>query len=111
MRKDPIIAVFCGGTSAEREVSLGSGKACAQALARSFSTQLFVIDECGLKGARVGGAEVSPLHANFIVNLGPATAGDVLELVRRVRARVRQLKGVDLEPEVLLYGKNWKDVL
>ena len=70
-----------------------------------------LIDECGLKGARVGGAEVSPLHANFIVNLGPATAGDVLELVRRVRARVRQLKGVDLEPEVLLYGKNWNDVL
>jgi UDP-N-acetylenolpyruvoylglucosamine reductase len=70
-----------------------------------------LIDECGLKGARVGGAEVSPLHANFIVNLGAATAGDVLELVRRVRARVRQLKGVDLEPEVLLYGKNWKDVL
>ena len=70
-----------------------------------------LIDECGLKGARVGGAEVSPRHANFIVNLGTATAGDVLELVRQVRARVRQLKGVDLEPEVLLYGKNWKDVL
>jgi len=70
-----------------------------------------LIDECGLKGARVGGAEVSPLHANFIVNLGTATAGDVLELVRRIRARVRQLKGVDLEPEVLLYGKDWKDVL
>jgi UDP-N-acetylenolpyruvoylglucosamine reductase len=51
------------------------------------------------------------VHANFIVNLGTATAGDVLELVRQVRTRVRQLKGVDLEPEVLLYGKNWKDVL
>jgi len=70
-----------------------------------------LIDECGLKGARVGGAEVSPRHANFIVNLGTATAGDVLELVRRVRGRVRQLTGVDLEPEVLLYGKDWKDVL
>jgi len=70
-----------------------------------------LIDECGLKGARVGGAEVSPRHANFIVNLGTATAGDVLELVRQVRTRVRQLKGVDLEPEVLLVGKNWKDVL
>jgi UDP-N-acetylenolpyruvoylglucosamine reductase len=70
-----------------------------------------LIDECGLKGARVGGAAVSPLHANFIVNLGTATAGDVLELVRRIRAQVRQVKGVDLEPEVLLYGKNWNDVL
>jgi len=70
-----------------------------------------LIDECGLKGVRVGGAEVSPLHANFIVNLGTATAGDVLELVRRIRAQVRQVKGLDLEPEVLLFGKNWNDVL
>ncbi|MCX6954980.1 MAG: UDP-N-acetylmuramate dehydrogenase [Verrucomicrobia bacterium] len=70
-----------------------------------------LIDESGLKGERVGDAEVSPTHANFIVNLGRATGGDVLELVRRVRARVKQVKGVDLEPEALLYGKNWKDVL
>ena len=70
-----------------------------------------LIDESGLKGERVGDAEVSPVHANFIVNRGGATAADVLELVRRVRARVRQVKGVELEPEVLLYGKNWKDVL
>ena len=70
-----------------------------------------LIDESGLKGERVGDAEVSPTHANFIVNRGHATAGDVLELVRRVRARVRQVKGVELEPEVMLYGKNWEDVL
>ncbi|MEO6005356.1 MAG: UDP-N-acetylmuramate dehydrogenase [Opitutus sp.] len=70
-----------------------------------------LIDESGLKGERVGDAEVSPVHANFIVNRGHATGADVLELVRRVRARVREVKGVDLEPEVLLYGKNWKDVL
>jgi UDP-N-acetylenolpyruvoylglucosamine reductase len=70
-----------------------------------------LIDESGLKGERVGDAEVSTTHANFIVNRGRATGADVLELVRRVRARVRQLKGVELEPEVLLYGKKWKDVL
>lgn len=70
-----------------------------------------LIDECGLKGARVGEAEVSPVHANFIVNHGGATAADVLELVRRVRARVREVKGIDLEPEVLLYGQEWKNVL
>jgi UDP-N-acetylmuramate--alanine ligase len=70
-----------------------------------------LIDESGLKGERVGDAEVSPVHANFIVNRGEATGADVLELVRRVRARVRQVKGVELEPEVLLYGKKWKDVL
>jgi UDP-N-acetylenolpyruvoylglucosamine reductase len=70
-----------------------------------------LIDECGLKGERVGDAEVSPVHANFIVNRGKASGADVLELVRRVRARVRQVKGVDLQPEVLLYGKRWEDVL
>ena len=70
-----------------------------------------LIDESGLKGERVGDAEVSAVHANFIVNRGQATGADVLELVRRIRARVRQAKGVELEPEVLLYGKAWKDVL
>jgi UDP-N-acetylenolpyruvoylglucosamine reductase len=70
-----------------------------------------LIDQCGLKGERVGDAEVSPVHANFIVNRGQASGEDVLELVRRVRTRVRQLKGVDLQPEVLLYGKRWEDVL
>jgi UDP-N-acetylenolpyruvoylglucosamine reductase len=70
-----------------------------------------LIDESGLKGERVGDAEVSTVHANFIVNRGHATGSDVLELVRRVRARVLEVKGVQLEPEVLLYGKSWKDVL
>lgn len=70
-----------------------------------------LIDQAGLKGERVGDAEVSAVHANFIVNRGHATGADVLELVRRVRARVRQATGVELEPEVLLYGKKWQDVL
>lgn len=70
-----------------------------------------LIDQSGLKGERVGDAEVSTLHANFIVNRGQASAADVLELVRRVRARVRQARGVDLQPEVLLYGRDWRDVL
>jgi UDP-N-acetylmuramate--alanine ligase len=70
-----------------------------------------LIDESGLKGARVGGAEVSRVHANFMINRGDATSADILELVRRVRAGVLQAKGIDLEPEVLLYGKEWRDVL
>ncbi|MFA6962385.1 MAG: UDP-N-acetylmuramate dehydrogenase [Opitutaceae bacterium] len=70
-----------------------------------------LIDASGLKGERVGDAEVSAVHANFIINRGDATAADVIELVRRVRARVEQAQGVKLEPEVLLYGKEWKDVL
>ncbi len=70
-----------------------------------------LIDTCGLKGERVGDAQVSPVHANFIVNLGAARAADVLALVRHIRAQVRARSGIELEPEVLLYGRNWKDVL
>jgi UDP-N-acetylenolpyruvoylglucosamine reductase len=70
-----------------------------------------LIDESGLKGMRVGDAEVSGVHANFIINRGHATSADVLALIRQVRERVRQATGVKLEPEVLLYGKEWKDIL
>jgi UDP-N-acetylenolpyruvoylglucosamine reductase len=70
-----------------------------------------LIEESGLKGTRVGGAEVSRTHANFVINAGGATSADILELVRRVRAAVREAKGVDLEPEVMLYGRDWRDVL
>ncbi len=61
-----------------------------------------LIDQAGLKGMRVGGAEVSPMHANFIVNRGHATAHDVLELMNQVRARVYETSGVHLESEVRL---------
>lgn len=70
-----------------------------------------LIDECGLKGERVGDAEVSPVHGNFIVNRGHATSAEVLALIRHIRARVRQQRGIDLQPEVLLYGQRWEDVL
>jgi UDP-N-acetylenolpyruvoylglucosamine reductase len=70
-----------------------------------------VIDECGLKGERVGDAEVSSVHANFIVNRGAATTGDIIALVRLIRARVREQRGIDLQPEVMLFGRDWKDVL
>ncbi len=70
-----------------------------------------LIDQSGLKGERVGDAEVSPVHANFIVNRGAATSADLIALVRRIRARVLAAHGVELEPEVLLYGQAWSDVL
>jgi UDP-N-acetylmuramate--alanine ligase len=70
-----------------------------------------LIDVCGLKGERVGDAEVSSVHGNFIVNRGAATSADVIALVRRIRARVEQRAGVRLQPEVLLYGQKWEDVL
>jgi UDP-N-acetylenolpyruvoylglucosamine reductase len=70
-----------------------------------------LIDECWLKGERIGGAEVSAVHANFIINRDSATTSDVMALIRLVRTRVREIKGIELEPEVLLFGKDWKDVL
>lgn len=70
-----------------------------------------LIDELGIKGMAVGGAEVSAVHGNFIVNQGGATAADVIELVRRVRAKVKAETGYILEPEVLLVGQSWEDVL
>ncbi len=59
-----------------------------------------LIEECGLKGFRVGDAAVSKKHANFIINLGRAKAKDVLKLVRLVKRRVKEIKGIELEPEV-----------
>jgi UDP-N-acetylmuramate--alanine ligase len=70
-----------------------------------------LIDACGLKGERIGDAEVSGVHGNFIVNRGHATSADVLALVRRVRGRVEQQTGIRLQPEVLLFGAKWEDVL
>ena len=63
-----------------------------------------LIDECGLKGLRVGDAMVSRLHANFIVNLGGARSQDILDLISEVRERVREATGVELEEEVELIG-------
>ena len=63
-----------------------------------------LIDECGLKGYRVGGAEVTKIHGNFILNLDNATAHDVLSLVRHIQAHVKQERDVDLEMEVQLLG-------
>ena len=59
-----------------------------------------LIDGCGLKGTSVGGAQVSPKHAGFVVNTGGATCRDVLELMRLVRDRVYEETDVTLEPEV-----------
>lgn len=59
-----------------------------------------LIDQCGLKGFTVGGAQVSEKHAGFVVNRGGATCGDVLALVDQVKERVLAQTGVELEMEV-----------
>jgi UDP-N-acetylmuramate dehydrogenase len=65
-----------------------------------------LIEQCGLKGRRVGGAEVSPAHANWLVNAGGASARDLLELVEIVRAAVVQQFGIRLELEIKVVGED-----
>ena len=71
----------------------------------------WLIENCGMKGERVGSAVVSSVHANFIVNEGGATAEDVISLMQKVRRRVNDETKITLEPEVGLLGKKWKDQL
>jgi UDP-N-acetylmuramate dehydrogenase len=63
-----------------------------------------LIEQTGLKGYQIGQAQVSPMHANFIVNLGGAQAQDILQLIQTVQARVHDRWGISLHPEVRLLG-------
>ncbi len=64
-----------------------------------------LIEQCGFKGLRVGGAEISQKHANFIVNTGTAMAADIEALIQQVQQGVKDLCGVDLEAEVRIIGE------
>jgi UDP-N-acetylmuramate dehydrogenase len=64
-----------------------------------------LVDRAGLKGARLGGARVSPTHANFIINDGSATASDIHALVERCRAAVKDQFGVTLRNEIICLGE------
>jgi UDP-N-acetylmuramate dehydrogenase len=65
-----------------------------------------LIEAAGLKGCRVGGAEISDKHANFIVNVDHASAADVLALVERAHQTVLEKFGVDLEREIVVMGES-----
>jgi UDP-N-acetylmuramate dehydrogenase len=65
-----------------------------------------LIEACGLKGHTVGGAAISPKHANFIVNTGKATAADIETLIELAQASVRQKFGIELEREVRIIGES-----
>jgi len=65
-----------------------------------------LVDELGLKGSGHGGARVSQVHGNFIVNEGDATAGDVLGLVEEIKRRAREARGIELETEVKILGED-----
>jgi UDP-N-acetylmuramate dehydrogenase len=68
-----------------------------------------LIDEAGLKGKRIGNAQISEKHGNFIINLGGATAKDVLALMELARSEVKKCAGIELESEVriLRRGAAW----
>jgi UDP-N-acetylenolpyruvoylglucosamine reductase len=65
-----------------------------------------MLEACGLKGFRIGGAQISPRHANFIENAGDARTADALALIEEARRRAREQFGVELEHEVQLLGVN-----
>jgi UDP-N-acetylmuramate dehydrogenase len=64
-----------------------------------------LIDECGLKGTRIGGAMVTPRHANIFINAGGATAADVRALIAHIQEVVRERTGYSLEPEISFVGE------
>jgi UDP-N-acetylmuramate dehydrogenase len=88
---------------ATQPVNLANAGSVFRNPAGDFAARL--IETAGLKGTRLGGAEISERHANFIVNRGEATAADIEGLIRLVMERVRAVHGVDLEPEVRIVGR------
>jgi len=66
-----------------------------------------LIEECGLKGYRIGGAQVSEKHSGFVVNRGGATSHDVYELMKHVRNTVYQMKQIELEPEIIMLSPDY----
>lgn len=67
-----------------------------------------LIEECGLKGYTVGGAQVSQKHSGFVINVGNATAKDVYELMKHVRNTVYLEKHIELEPEIIMLPPDYK---
>jgi len=71
-----------------------------------FPSAGWLIDQAGCKGMKVGGAQVSEKHANFIMNIGNATASDIIELAMQVYKKVEEKFNISLEPEVQILPKN-----
>ena len=64
-----------------------------------------LIEAVGLKGVRVGDAQISPLHANFFINLGKASSSDILALIEMAQEQVKEIFDVELELEIELVGE------
>jgi UDP-N-acetylmuramate dehydrogenase len=95
--------------SKKRKAQQDIGMQCAGCIFQNPTDQTDIaaaqlIDELGLKGKQIGGAKVSDVHANFIINTGDATADDVVQLISYIKQQVRDKKGVQLMEEVEYIG-------
>ncbi len=89
--KHPPLAVYPSAGSVFKKVDgVGAGR---------------LVEHCGLKGLRIGDAQISPFHANIVVNRGRATAADVRRLIERARRTVAERCGVQLEAEIVMVGE------
>ena len=95
---DEKVADFTRRRTSKQPLSYPSAGSFFKRPAGYFAGKL--IEDAGLKGRSVGGAQVSELHAGFIINTGGATSSDILQLMRIVQNEVREKFGVELEPEV-----------
>jgi len=99
------LQAWVGEIAARRRATQPPGATCGSVFknpAGDYAGRL--VEAAGLKGQRVGGAEISPIHANFVVNLGGATAANVIALIDLARQKVRAQFGVTLELEIELIG-------
>jgi len=104
----------------ERMRSMRNRRASTQPLAQPNCGSVFknphgdhaarLIEAAGMKGFQIGGARISGQHANFIVNEGEASSADIVALIRRAQAAVKQHSGIELVPEVRMVGE-WEYVL
>jgi UDP-N-acetylmuramate dehydrogenase len=109
----PLVELRVEEARSRRRSSQPLGKASAGCVFRNPSPERpagAVIDRLGFKGTAVGGAQVSLVHANFIVNTGGAKASDVLALIEKIRERVKAAEDLDLELEIKVIGRGRIDV-
>jgi UDP-N-acetylmuramate dehydrogenase len=104
--KDEIMAALKKNKDYRRQTQPWNFPCCGSVFRNplpNYAGQL--IESSGLKGTKVGGAQISDMHANFIVNTGEATAQDVLDLIDAIKKKVKEEKGIELETEVEIIGR------
>jgi UDP-N-acetylmuramate dehydrogenase len=91
---------------AERKAAQPPGRNCGSVFKNPPDhPSWWYVDQVGLRGHRMGNAQYSELHSNFILNLGGATASEIVDLIRLAQARVNERFGVELETEVMMVGE------